>query len=470
MNKNYNKIITNISNAPSKKDAIDMYKKVISLGLLDENEIKKLDDHLTQNNLIPPKITNEKYKTDIQSFINSYFTKYNINVLSNGSIKFNNDSSSYENASNEEYFVNVSIDKIVDREDTLKNEMYSDSNIRDLGFSKQQLNSVFDAKVHQLTKIAMKNELSIIFKNECHDINKRYEFFYNIADIVSLDNTEIHALILMKLFGQIKNKLLKRYQPVSHIMPIFYGSQGAGKSFFVKNLLSGLGSFTSPATFKEIDDKRGYTKYINNAVLVFDEMERASSTDINTIKNFVTSETIPVRPMGENKVINLDNNLTLVGTTNELIEDIFRDPTGNRRFVQFNYGSKEYEQPFLDPRFKTIDFTKIWDMSHCEDDNVFHIMGKEKELKKFVEKHSYKDPVKRFLSDDTNFRNLRDEWKSATAYYECFISWCDDEGITQKMIKNTFCKKLKISIDKRFENKIKNKQEMYCFIGDKSNG
>ena len=468
-NSNYTDIVNKIlllDNDDNAK-AREYYQEVIMNDMLSAEDVNKMQTYLISRNIIDKNSITKN--VNINEFILSYFDKYNIIVKANGDITFTtNNTTNVETKDNFSYFIEKSSERIKNNEDNLITEIHADSIQSKLNLTKQQIQSVFYNEVNKRSKLALHEEVGWIFLNEEQDIKKRYEYFYELADIISVDNTEIHALILMKLFGQIKTKLLHGSSKVdSHIMPIFHGKQGAGKSQFVLNIMNGLGSFTSPASFKDIDDKRGYSKYINSAVLIFDEMERASSTDINTVKGFVTSNTIPVRPMGTNKIVNLENNLTLIGTTNELIEDIFRDPTGNRRFIQFNYGSKDYEHPYKDPRFANIDFKMLWNMCIDTDDKIFSIMNKEEMLKDFISQHSYKDPVQRFLYDDTALLNIKNVPKSSGCYYDLFRSWCESEGITTIMNKNSFCKKAKIYIlndTDRFNNKILNGKQMYIYI------
>lgn len=454
--------------------AEEMYFAHVQSGMLDRSEIEQLSQDLIKRNTITKtqynkavnSIGKKSYK-NINDFIMSFFDKYNISVKASGEIVFGPSLTTYRD--NFQLFVEDSVSRLKNREDTLIEEMASISINDGLKYTKSEILTCFTHLTNQKSQEALREEVGFIFLDEEENVQKRLAYFMEIADIISTGDTEIHAMILMKMFGQIKMKLLHGSQMVDdHIMPIFYGSQGTGKSRFVRDVMSQLGSFTSPATFKDIEDKRGYSKYINSAVLVFDEMERASSTDINTAKNFVTSDIIPVRPMGSNKIINLENKLTLVGTTNEMIEDMFRDSTGNRRFVQFNYGSKDFIHPYHDQRFKKIDFRKMWTMTHKDDDKIFKAMGKDAEFEAFISTHSYKEPFQRFMSDDRNFLNVLNDWKSSSAYYDLFVSWCRDENINNVMQKHTFSKKIKSFFDShvgsRFETKIDHKQSVYKFV------
>lgn len=410
-------------------------------------------------------MTKDKTKVTPTEFVISYFEMNEITVNAAGCLKFKEENTS----SDDEQFLKNSVSRMKKREDTIFDDIYVKASEAGLFITQSLLRSAYKNVINKLSAEALKKEVGWIFIGQEQDQNKRIEFFQNIAKIIceNKDEAEIFGLILLKTIGQIKTKILYGSASVhNHIMPIFYGNQGCGKSTFCRSLMSGLGSAFSEGTIKELEDKKAYTKFSDSYVMFFDEMQKADKTDVNAIKNAVTSTEFHVRPMGTNKNVILPNNLTFIGTTNVPVDTLIRDETGNRRFVQLDYGSRTFGAPYLDPRYKNIDFRQLWLMAIADDDKIFKKLEKEAELKKFIEKKSYREPVLHFILEDANFKMASDESKTAKAVFDEYKNWCDQSNIKEQLQFMTFSKKLRKYIvddnaNPNVEHFIKNNQSHY---------
>lgn len=199
-----------------------------------------------------------------------------------------------------------------------------------------------------------------------------YTAFIDAAKIISSDNPEYVAAILYHFIWQSKRKMTGR--PVhNHMMPIFTGKQDCGKSKFVNDyFLKPISGLFCGAGFSQIGDDRNVELSTNNYVIFCDEMVGASKIENNVIKNSITRETITYRPMATNASINVKNNVTFIGCTNESLSDLIRDETGARRFPIINYGNANgYDAPWKNPEFEKIDWHKLWCNVNPADESVF---------------------------------------------------------------------------------------------------
>ncbi|WP_165967861.1 VapE domain-containing protein [Sapientia aquatica] len=144
--------------------------------------------------------------------------------------------------------------------------------------------------------------------------------------------------VLRHFVWQIKRKFFGK--PVTdHMMPVLTGKQGIGKSTVIKNLNKVLSEFVAPTNFKAIVDDR-YHDIWNNYILVFDEMGYGSSTEIDLVKNKITSDHFTSRILGINGGTQIINNATFIGSSNKDLSRLIFDETGMRRFFQIECADK----------------------------------------------------------------------------------------------------------------------------------
>jgi hypothetical protein len=159
--------------------------------------------------------------------------------------------------------------------------------------------------------------------------------------------------VLKKFMHQVKRKL--RGLPVyDHLMPVILGTQGKGKSTFVRAMLNAIKELVLGVDFKMIEDDRNIDIWASY-VLFIDEMGYASKANIDTIKNAITAETLTRKPLYTNSKVEIDQNATFIGCSNKTLEQLIKDPTGIRRFVALIY-SNEPDWEFLN----AIDWTALW--------------------------------------------------------------------------------------------------------------
>lgn len=211
--------------------------------------------------------------------------------------------------------------------------------------------------------------------------------------IVDTDETHIKmAVYTIKSFiWQVKRKMTRQYV-TNHLMPVFVGETGGGKSTAINKLLAPVIDATNPVNFKQINDDRN-AEMFKSPVLFADEMSYLSNTDINHLKNRMTSDTIMHRPMYSNTITQLYNASTFIGTANKGLAVTIKDDTGLRRFAEINCLSKDKADWVA---INAIDYDLIW-KSVDEHDNINPMTVVKDMLEKMQEEERQKSPVEFWL-------------------------------------------------------------------------
>jgi predicted P-loop ATPase len=141
-----------------------------------------------------------------------------------------------------------------------------------------------------------------------------------------------------------------------HLMPVLCGAQGAGKSTAVRLLLGPVNMRVDEAAdLKMLEDERQLPRLAENLVVFFDEMSKATSTDVDALKNRITAPTVKWRVLGTNTHNVRDQLATFIGASNNFVRDLIHDPSGMRRFYELNC------QPKLDwVVLNSIDYAALW--------------------------------------------------------------------------------------------------------------
>ncbi len=230
---------------------------------------------------------------------------------------------------------------------------------------------------------------------------KDYMAFLDAARIISNDNPDYVAAVLYHFIWQAKRKMTG-FNVDNHMMPIFTGKQNCGKSRFVNDyLLKPITGLFTEANFTQVGDDRNVALSTNNYVLFCDEMIGSNKTENNIIKNAISRKDIQYRPMGTNASLNVPNNVTFIGCTNESLADLIKDDTGARRFPIINYGDiGGYESPWMNPKFNEIDWFKLWCNVNPKEECVFkrhpNLLGLTMDN---INENKYISPLQHWFSD-----------------------------------------------------------------------
>lgn len=140
-----------------------------------------------------------------------------------------------------------------------------------------------------------------------------------------------------------------------HIMPIIFGPQNGGKTTAIEALSSPIKKFKLNLKLSSLADERMYKGFSYNLVAFFDELQNIDKTDLNVLKNQITTQQNTFRPLHTNLLINGPMNCTFIGASNKPINENFSDSTGMRRFYQINALPR-----VLWEEINRIDYVAIW--------------------------------------------------------------------------------------------------------------
>ncbi len=133
---------------------------------------------------------------------------------------------------------------------------------------------------------------------------------------------------------QVKRKL-SRLEVSDHLMPILFGKTGSGKSELVKRLIRPLAGLDfRPKSVSILQDERFDFGACAASIVFFDEMAKASKTDVESIKEAITRPYADAKRLYTNNIERLPNFATFIGASNRDLRDLINDPTSVRRYFQ----------------------------------------------------------------------------------------------------------------------------------------
>lgn len=118
------------------------------------------------------------------------------------------------------------------------------------------------------------------------------------------------------------------------LMPILYGDQGIGKSYFVRQLSSGY--VVEDLNKLNSDDKDEIYKLKSGWLVELPELSAFNSTDKEHAKGFITEQSNRYRELFSNLISIYKRHNVFIGTTNKI--EFLNDESGNRRFLPVECG------------------------------------------------------------------------------------------------------------------------------------
>ncbi len=158
-----------------------------------------------------------------------------------------------------------------------------------------------------------------------------WEFVASSCFDCSETSPEFIAAILKKFVHQVVTKL-HGGRVGNHLMPVLFGRQGIGKTYFVEAMCRPVAEFMRTCGFKEIGDERNIDLW-RSLILFADEMAKSTKTDYDEVKKAITADTLSRRLLGTNRMADVRQSATLIGCSNKSLSEIILDDTGNRRFA-----------------------------------------------------------------------------------------------------------------------------------------
>lgn len=255
-----------------------------------------------------------------------------------------------------EFVVGV-IDKVLDHSAFIKHVLH----FANIGGAKRKpefsgknieiaLDLILDNKLHEFKKKILK----VIFYRD--DRAQHGEEQLKKMLIASTGAADRLDLVALQHWIWLTKRKMSRLSVGHHLMPIFYGDQGGGKTQLILKLLAPIKGQYRCADFLQVTDERCY-RIFKDAVLFIDEMAGAERACINRVKNLITSDTVTGRPLYENRLEEIRNDATWIGGSNFPLDEIIKDDSGNRRFYQIDCLPKgKWDRDAIN----LIDYLSIW--------------------------------------------------------------------------------------------------------------
>lgn len=256
--------------------------------------------------------------------------------------------------------------------------------------------------------------------------------------------------VLKTTIWQVKRKLMAdpAFPVTDHLMTILTGPQGAGKSSMAKAFFQPLGDLMYCSDFAQITDKSNFDLW--RFPLVFcDEMERAERSDIEAVKNAITSETRSGRTLYSNNVSTRRNDATFFGATNGRLADKIVDSTGMRRFAPLPVKHAPSTDniaaglPVVDwSAIGKVDYLALW---QSVDWKAGHPLQSDAEAlaewRKLIEGERAQDSVEIWLRQFGQEARRQTAWQGKDLY-PCYKFFCEDNGY-KAVAANTLGRRMK---------------------------
>lgn len=141
------------------------------------------------------------------------------------------------------------------------------------------------------------------------------------------------------------------------MMPIVFGTEhGSGKSTATARLVAPLDELATGINASCLTDERKMHQLGVLLVGRWEEMQGAAKSDVEALKNTVTTPTVNYRELTTHHMVVLRRTCSFIGTSNNTVDTMVGDTTGARRFYQLNALPKcDWE------RLNAIDPALIWE-------------------------------------------------------------------------------------------------------------
>jgi hypothetical protein len=308
-------------------------------------------------------------------------------------------------------------------------------NLRELAtrFSERELTLAFDEKVKE-SKIRAK--LETIKKLQCKGEN--LEPVKAFVRALKGEDSILDTVVMAHWIWMVKRKM-QNLEVRYHVMPILYSTQGAGKTYSLNKLISPINNYRLNIKMDQMADPRYAVGMSENFVIVFDELQGASRTDIDVLKNQITAESNDARKLGTHVISKVKQSCSFLGSTNRPIKEQIVDYTGMRRFWQVDCQSKINWD-----LINSINYLDLWQGVDETKENgyIYDYLDQISAVQK--EELTIKDEVQLFLEDTGLIFHDPEEnkgtFKTNHQLYDLYRSWRSCNGMMQQDSMKFFTK------------------------------
>lgn len=245
--------------------------------------------------------------------------------------------------------------------------------------------------------------------------------------------------VIKHFFWQVKRKL-KGLSVENHMMPIFWGKTGSGKSKAIEHLLKPLENLAAPSSMDVFADSRRWEVFERHAVMFMDEMVRAQWADFNAMKHVLSQNYLTFQAKYARKTAHVFNLATFIGTSNLSPDQIILDTTSNRRFYFFHCLEKgDWET------INRIDYQEIWRL--VDPLEPCPVIDRIQDIKVNQEQTRNRDPIEEFIEDlqiQCSLKSGHQSVVSTQKISELYLQWLEqnyyekkrfDPGTVSKMLR-----------------------------------
>lgn len=189
--------------------------------------------------------------------------------------------------------------------------------------------------------------------------------FDELARLVAVDNYEA---MYPDVFRHVVWTVKRRLFGLTDYCPIFlnvFGSAGIGKSEFIKAMFSifppSLKSSVSNAA-ELFNDERQTFRFVQNYVIVMDELTGLNKADLNKLKNQIDLLIVIYRMLGYNKTASGKNNAQLIGSSNTRLANTLITDRDIRKWAEVDmwaYPDEEVSEKMVRP-LQQFDWLTLW--------------------------------------------------------------------------------------------------------------
>ena len=405
-------------------------KEGLSQGFT-ENEILNAMEIYSQDSGLQMSVINEKIKRFAKEFNASPWVSKNNDIQTKNKLLDGIDTYITTNK------VSYGLDRIYKmkgsdiRYDLLIDKLLIYSRKFKLGGSKQIITSklnIFQDEQFNIHLDELKNKIVYTDKND--EIDKFAIAVFGIA-------RPLEIAVLKHFIWQVKRKLFKKNVEY-HLMPIFVGRTGSGKTRAIENFLSPIEDLALQTDLTTLKDDRFNHNLYERYVLFFDEMAGHGQIDVNIFKNKITSKHISYRLLGTNTTQKLLNNTTFIGASNQTIGEVIKDYTGIRRYFQLTTKDKcDWDE------INKLDYHKLWcGVDENSDSPIVEFLD---ELKSKQEEFRFKESVEEWLIDQELIpvKDSSPFFVPNKTLYNNYTHWCEDSGYKYPLNINSYGRRMK---------------------------
>ena len=187
------------------------------------------------------------------------------------------------------------------------------------------------------------------------DVETKFLDFIRRSFVISEETpAAFYAAVLRKFMHQVKGKMLG-LEIKDHLMPVLLGPQGVGKTTLVGRMCAPLQEAMRTVKFDQLAMDQYALEMSRSFIVFIDEMAGARKAEMSKVKTMLTATRTDTRPLGKNAIVSVEEKSTFIGTSNEDMDQLIRDKTGNRRFIGIEMVAKP-DWASLD----AVDWRTVW--------------------------------------------------------------------------------------------------------------